>query len=136
MRLLVILSCMIFTEPAMASKRLGGCSSSPVAENIEAVYAVTRSDIFPVTPVSCVFMTLLFCKRSANPPLRVGADQGNAVFFPVPRQKFVEFFVGPGRELFQHIAEVSEGLDAVEFARFDNAVEGRGTFTTRIISNK
>jgi len=48
----------------------------------------------------------------------------------------VEFFIGPCGELFEHIAEVSEGLDTVEFAGFDNAVEGRGTLATGIISNK
>jgi len=48
----------------------------------------------------------------------------------------VEPLVGPGGELFEHVAEVSEGLDAIELARFDNAVEGRGTLATGIISNK
>ncbi len=48
----------------------------------------------------------------------------------------MEFFVGPGRELFEHVTEVREGLDAVELARFDDAVEGRGTLATGIISNK
>ena len=48
----------------------------------------------------------------------------------------MEPFIGPGGELFEHIAEVSEGFDAVELAGFDDAVEGRGTLATGIISNK
>ena len=63
MRLLVILSCIILTEPAIASNRLGGCSSSLVAGNIEAVYAVTKSDIFPATPVFCFSIVFWLCRR-------------------------------------------------------------------------
>ena len=48
----------------------------------------------------------------------------------------MEFFIGPGGELFEHIAEVSEGLNAVELAGFDNAVEGRGTLATSIIADE
>jgi hypothetical protein len=48
----------------------------------------------------------------------------------------VETLIGPSGELFEHIAEVREGLDAVELAGFDDAVEGRGTLATGIISNK
>ena len=44
--------------------------------------------------------------------------------------------MGPGGELFEHVTEVREGLDAVELARFDNAVEGRGTLATGIIANE
>ena len=44
--------------------------------------------------------------------------------------------VWPGGELFEHVAEVSEGLDAVELSRFDNAIEGCGTLATGIISDK
>ena len=50
-------------------------------------------------------------KRLANPPLRVGADQGNAVIFSVTRQEFGEPHVGP-------------------------AVEGRGTLATGIVACK
>ena len=48
----------------------------------------------------------------------------------------MEPLVRPSGELFEHIAEVSEGLDAVELAGFDDAVEGRGTLATSIISNE
>ena len=41
----------------------------------------------------------------------------------------MEPLVGPGGEFFEHIAEVREGLDAVELAGFDDAVEGRGTLS-------
>ena len=56
-------------------------------------------------------------KRSANPPLRVCANQGNAVF-PVPRQEFVELFVRSWG-LFEDITEICKGLNTVELAGFD-----------------
>ena len=48
----------------------------------------------------------------------------------------MEPFIGPGGELFEHVTEVREGLDAVKLAGFDDAVEGRRPFPTGIISNK
>ena len=45
-------------------------------------------------------------------------------------------FFGLCGELFEHITEVREGLDTVDLARVDDAVEGRGTLATGIISNK
>ena len=48
----------------------------------------------------------------------------------------MEFFVGPGRELFEDITEVGERLNAIELARFDDAVEGRGPFTTSVITHE
>ncbi len=56
--------------------------------------------------------------------------------FPVPRQEFVEPLVGPSGELFEHVTEVSEGLNAVELADTDDAVEGRGTLATGIIADE
>ena len=37
---------------------------------------------------------LLLCKRSANPPLRVGANQGNAVFFQFHGRSSWSFLLG------------------------------------------
>ncbi len=48
----------------------------------------------------------------------------------------MEFFIGPGGELFEHVTEVREGLNAVELAGFDDAVKGRGTLAARIIANE
>jgi len=48
----------------------------------------------------------------------------------------VEPLVRPSGELFEHIAEVREGLDAVELAGFDDAVEGRGALATGIIADE
>ena len=48
----------------------------------------------------------------------------------------MEPLVRPSGELFEHIAEVREGLDAVELAGFDDAVEGRGALATGIIADE
>ena len=48
----------------------------------------------------------------------------------------METLIGPGGEFFEHVTEICEGLDAVELARFDDAVEGGRPFATGIISNE
>ncbi len=48
----------------------------------------------------------------------------------------MEAFVGPSGELVEHITKIRKGLDAVELAGLDDAVEGRGTFATGVIADE
>ena len=46
------------------------------------------------------------------------------------------FFGGPGGEFIEDVAEIGEGLDAIEFAGLDEGVEGRCPFATGVIAGK
>lgn len=44
--------------------------------------------------------------------------------------------IGPGGQFFEGVAEVGEGLDAIELAGLDNRVEGGGALSTGIAPHK
>ena len=51
---------------------------------------------------------------------------------PGPWQEFIDAAVGPFGDLLHDAAYVGEGFDAVQFASFDDGVDCRCSFATRL----